>query len=61
MLHRHLTPQQFTLTAIDDIIAHGLWQDWAKLRRAALADRAMLEKLLRVCQAHVTARSCQVK
>ena len=53
MWHRHLTHQQFTLAAIDDIIARGKRQDWAELRKAALADRAVLEKILRVCQAHV--------
>ena len=53
MLHRHLTHQQFTLAAIDDIIARGKRQDWAELRKAALADRTILEKILRVCQAHV--------
>ena len=53
MLHRHLTHQQFTLAAIDDVIARGKRQDWAALRRAALADRDMLGKVLRVCQAHV--------
>jgi D-Tyr-tRNAtyr deacylase len=50
MLHRHLTHQQYTLAAI---IARGKRQDWAELRKAALADRAVLEKILRVCQAHV--------
>lgn len=54
MLHRHLTHQQFTLAAIDDVIARGKRRDWAELRQAALADRAILEKILRVCQAHVT-------
>jgi hypothetical protein len=53
MLHRHLTHQQFTLAAIDDVIARGKRPDWAALRRAALDDRATLEKMLRVCQAHV--------
>ena len=52
MLHRHLVHQQFTLAAIDDIIARGKRQDWADLRRAALADQAVMEKVLRVCQAH---------
>ena len=41
MLHRHLTHQQYTLAAI---IARGKGQDWAELRKAALADRAVLEK-----------------
>lgn len=53
VLHRHLVHQQFTLAAIDDIIARGKRQDWAELRRAALNDRAIMEKVLRVCQAHV--------
>ena len=53
MWHRHLTHQQFTLAAIDDIIARGKRQDWAELRKAALADHSVLEKILRVCQAHV--------
>ena len=53
MLHRHLTHQQFTLAAIDDVIARGKRRDWAELRRAALADRSALEKVLRVCRAHV--------
>ena len=45
MLHRHLTHQQFTLAAIDDIIARGKRQDWAELRKAALADRTILENV----------------
>ena len=52
MLHRHLTHQQYTLAAIDDVIARGKRKDWAELRRAALADRTVLEKVVRVCQAH---------
>ncbi len=54
MLHRHLSYQQLTLAAIDDIIARGKRQDWAELRRAALADPTMLEKIVRVCQAHIS-------
>jgi len=53
MLHRHLNHQDFTLAAIDDIIARGKWEDWADLRRVALADRAILEKVSRVCKAHI--------
>lgn len=53
MLHRHLTHQQFTLAAIDDVIARGKRRDWAELRRAALDDRTVLKKILRVCQAQV--------
>ena len=48
MLHRHLTHQQYTLAAIDDVIARGKRHDWAARRTVALADRAVLEKVLRV-------------
>jgi hypothetical protein len=53
MLHRHLNHEQFTLAAIDDVIGRGKRGDWAELRRAALGDRRWLEKMLRVCRAHV--------
>jgi hypothetical protein len=48
MLHRHLNHEQYTLAAIDDVIGRGKRQDWAELRLAALADRAIMEKVLRV-------------
>ncbi len=54
MLHRHLNHQELTLAAIDDLIARGKQQDWVELRRAVLADQTVLEKVLRVCRAHVT-------
>lgn len=53
MHHRHLNHQGLTLAAIDDVIARGKWADWAQLRSAALADPAVLDKVERVCQAHV--------
>lgn len=53
MQHRHLNHQCFTLSAIDDVIGRGKRQDWAALRRAALQDRQVLEKVLRVCAARV--------
>lgn len=53
MLHRHLTHQEFTLAAIDDVIARGKRRDWAELRRVALNDREVMRKVLRVCQAHI--------
>ena len=53
MLHRHLNHQGFTLVAIDDVIGRGKRQDWVELRRTALRDRAVMEKVLRVCNAHV--------
>ena len=54
MLHRHLNHQLFTLAAIDDVIARGRWQDWADLRRAALQDRTLLEKVERICRPRVS-------
>ena len=49
MQHRHLNHERFTLAAIDDMIARGKWTDWAALRRAALNERAVLEKIVRIC------------
>jgi len=54
MQHRHLNHQQFTLAAIDDLIARGRMADWADLRRAGLEDRALLDKVKRVCAAHIS-------
>lgn len=50
MRHRHLNHQRWTLAAIEDVIARGRWQDWADLRRAVLADPALLDKVVRVCR-----------
>ena len=52
MIHRHLNHQRFTLAAIDDVISRGLWRDWAELRRAALDEPALLDKVERVCRAY---------
>ncbi|MDR2626311.1 MAG: hypothetical protein LBC37_08270 [Zoogloeaceae bacterium] len=32
----------------------GQWRDWAELRRAVLVDRSLLEKVERVCRAHIS-------
>lgn len=53
MLHRHLNHQRFTLAAIDDVISRGRWRDWAELRQAVLSDPNLLDKVERVCRAHV--------
>ena len=53
MQHRHLTHQEFTLAAIDDMIARGKRADWADLRLAMLADDAIRGKILRICAARV--------
>ncbi|MBK8049529.1 MAG: hypothetical protein IPK16_21890 [Anaerolineales bacterium] len=53
MQHRHLTQQDLTLAAIDDIIGRGKRADWAVLRTALLADPSLSTKILRVCQAQI--------
>lgn len=53
MLHRHLNHQRFTLAGIDDVISRGRWEDWADLRRAALEDPSILDKIERVCAHYV--------
>ena len=53
MQYRHLNHQDMTLAAIDDVISRGGWQDWVALRLAALGDSATLDKVARVCQAHI--------
>ncbi|MBF0135139.1 MAG: hypothetical protein H7833_02560 [Magnetococcus sp. DMHC-1] len=53
MQHRHLNHQDYTLAAIDDLIARGGRKDWVALRHAALADTVLLEKILTLCRIHV--------
>lgn len=53
MHHRHLNHQDFTLAAIDDVIDRGGVEDWFELRSAALADPSLLERVRRVCSAHL--------
>lgn len=53
MLHRHLNHQNLTLAAIDDVIERGRRQDWAELRRAALTDHRIMEKVRTICAARV--------
>ena len=52
--HRHLNHEKYTLAAIDDIILRGKWEDWSALRRAALADRAVMKKIEDVCQPYLS-------
>ena len=54
MQHRHLNHQRLTLAAIDDVISRGRWQDWAELRRAALQDLTLLEKVQRICKPRIS-------
>ena len=47
MQHRHLTHEQYTLAAIDDIIARGKRRNSTGLRQAALADRSLFAKVMK--------------
>ena len=53
MRHRHLNHQRYTLAAIDDVIARGRWTDWTDLRRAVRDDTPLLDRIERVCRAHL--------
>ena len=59
MRHRHLNHEDYTLAAIDDIIARGKWRDWADLRQAVLADHALRDKVEQVCRANIADPSAQ--
>jgi hypothetical protein len=52
MKHRHLTHQQFTTAAIEDILARGRMPDWVPLITAIRADSYgdIAEKTLKLCQ-----------
>lgn len=54
MFHRHLNDQQYSLAAIDDVIARGKLRDWADLRRAALQDRSVLDSVLQIARARAS-------
>lgn len=49
MKHRHLTHEDLTLAAIDDIISRGRLGDWFDLRAACLENPATMAKIKRVC------------
>ena len=53
MRHRHLNHEDYTLAAIDDVIGRGRWGDWADLRRSVHTDTPVLDRVERVCRAHV--------
>ena len=47
MLHRHLDHSEWTLAAIDDVIARGRLDDWKRLRDAAESRKDIQERILR--------------
>ena len=54
MQHRHLTHSEWTLAAVDDVIARGRMDDWKQLRDAVDGQVRVRERVLRVCAAHLT-------
>jgi hypothetical protein len=53
MVHRHLNHCEYTLAAVDDIIARGRLDDWKELRDAAAAREDVRQRILRLCAAHL--------
>jgi hypothetical protein len=54
MRHRHLDPPDWTLAAVDDVIARGRPEDWKQLRDAAVDREDLRRRNLRVCAAHLS-------
>ena len=54
MLHRHLNHSEWTLAAIDDVIARGRLADWKELRDAAATRKVIQERILRVSKPHLS-------
>lgn len=59
MRHRHLNHSDYTLAAIDDVIARGNMDDWQDLRAALLRDPRLAEKILQVCRPYAGQRYAQ--
>ena len=53
MLHRHLNHSDWTLAAIDDVIARGRLDDWKELRDAANNRAEIRERILIVSKPHL--------
>ena len=54
MLHRHLNHSDWTLAAVDDVIARGRLDDWICLRKVAAEQSEIRARILRICEAHVS-------
>jgi len=53
-MHRHLNHSDWTLAAIDDVIARGQLDDWKDLRDAAAHQTHIRERILRVFEPHLS-------
>ena len=49
MRHRHIDTQEYTLTAIDDVIERGLLGDWLELRDAVRSSSAVAHHVRQIC------------
>ena len=54
MWHRHLNHSDWTLAAVDDVIARGRLEDWKQLRDAAAERPEIRARILRVSAAYLT-------
>ena len=59
MIHRHMEGDDFSPTAIDDIIDRGSWEDWIGVGRELEADPELAEIIQRVCARHVSDPTAQ--
>jgi hypothetical protein len=50
MWHRHLNHSDWTLAAVDDVIARGRMADWLSLRDVAAKDTDIRARIVQVCQ-----------
>ena len=53
VIHRHLNHQKLSLAAIDDVISRGKRKEWEELRIAVMESPVILQKIQRVCRAHI--------
>jgi hypothetical protein len=53
MQHRYLNHSNWTLAAVDDVIARGRLDDWKELRDVAVTRADVRARILRVCAAHL--------
>jgi hypothetical protein len=52
MWHRHLNHSDWTLAAVDDVIARGRMEDWKQLRDVAARQADVRQRILQVCAVH---------
>ena len=57
MLNHHITPDEISVAAVDEIVKRGSLEDWCELRAAALSDPEVLAKLEHVARSRTGDRS----